>query len=483
MADVVILGGGIAGMKVALDVAAGGKSVTLVEAGLVGGESPYLACVPSNSLLRSARAGQTWENAAGRRDAMISWLDDSPSAARLADAGVELVRGPGRIAGPGQVEANGEIVGYQDLVIAAGSEPMAPPVNGLSADGLSAAAVSGVPVWTSAQALTCPSLPRRLIILGGGAAGCELAQIYGAFGTKVTLVEAADRLLPAEPAFVGEFLARTLRRTGVDVRTSAFCSQVAPDGHGIALSLAGGAVITADRLLLACGRRPRLTGLGLDRIGIDVPPGGPLPVDGAGRVMAGTGGECVWAAGDVTGTGHTHVARYQARVVAENILRAQAAAPGSVSPQALATADYRALPRTVHTDPQVFAVGLTPQAACMAGLRLRVAGAPLAGTIRATIDGAAAGYVELYAEADSGVLAGAAAVGPDAADWMAETTLAVRARIPVTMLADVVRSFPSHGEVLEGPLRELVGQAAATGAAIKVPAARTAAARTREVGR
>jgi dihydrolipoamide dehydrogenase len=482
MADVVIVGGGIAGMRVALDVAAGGKSVTLVEAGLVGGESPYLACVPSNSLLRSARDGQTWENAAGRRDAMISWLDDSRAAARLADAGVELVRGPGRIAGPGRVEANGEILGYQDLVIAAGSEPVAPPVNGLFADGLSAA-VSGVPVWTSAQALTCPSLPRRLIILGGGPAGCELAQIYGAFGTKVTLVEAADRLLPAEPSFAGEFLARTLRRAGIDVRTSAFCSRVAPDGHGVAVSLAGGAVIAADRLLLACGRRPRLTGLGLDRIGIKVPPGGPLPLDGTGRVMAARGGERVWAAGDVTGTGHTHVARYQARVVAENILRAQAAAPEPVPPQCLATADYRALPRTVHTDPQVFTVGLTPQAAAAAGLRLRVAGAPLTGTTRATLDGAAAGYVELYAEADSGVLVGAAAVGPDAADWMAETTLAVRARIPVTTLADVVHAFPAHGEVLEGPLRELVSQAAATGAAIKVPAARTAAARTREVGR
>jgi pyruvate/2-oxoglutarate dehydrogenase complex dihydrolipoamide dehydrogenase (E3) component len=243
--DVVALGGGIAGGRVAVDVARGGKSVTLVEAGLVGGESPYLACIPSNSLLRSARGGETWEHAAARRDALIGGLDDSAAASRLAAAGVTLIRGTGQVTAPGTVTVTPGIseISYSELVVATGSEPLAPPIEGLA----------DIQVWTTAEALTSPDLPRRLIILGGGPAGCELAQIYAAFGSQVTLVETEDRLLCAEPAFAGEILADGTR-------------------------------VEADRLLLASGRRPRLTGLGLDVLGIEVTPGMPLPVDESCRV-------------------------------------------------------------------------------------------------------------------------------------------------------------------------------------------------------
>jgi pyruvate/2-oxoglutarate dehydrogenase complex dihydrolipoamide dehydrogenase (E3) component len=317
---------------------------------------------------------------------------------------------------------------YTHLVIATGSEPVAPPIEGLA----------DIQAWTTAEALTCPDLPRRLIILGGGPAGCELAQIYATFGSAVTLVEAEDRLLAAEPAFTGEILAEVLRRAGVDVRLGQAAVKAARNEDGLTLLLADGARLEADRLLLASGRRPRLTGLGLDVLGIDVTPGKPLPADEACRVADG-----VWAAGDATGTGHTHVARYQAGIVAANILGSARAA------------DYRALPRAVYTDPAVFAVGLTPETAAAAGVALQTASSALADTARARLDTDEAGYVELYAELDSGTLVGAAAVGPDAVDWMAEITLAIRAEIPVKTLSDVIHAFPTHGEVLEAPLRAL----------------------------
>jgi pyruvate/2-oxoglutarate dehydrogenase complex dihydrolipoamide dehydrogenase (E3) component len=476
--DVVVLGGGIAGERVAVDVARGGKSVALVEAGLVGGESPYLACIPSNSLLRSARSGETWEHAVARRDALIAGLDDSAAVARLASAGVTLVRGTGRVSAPGTVtvtlaggsaDEQGEETGieYSDLVIATGSEPLAPPIEGLA----------DIQAWTTAEALTSPDLPRRLIILGAGSAGCELAQIYAAFGSQVTLVETEDRLLPAEPAFTGEILADVLRRAGVEVRTGSPATKaerVGEDGEGLALVLADGSRPEADRLLLASGRRPRLTGLGLDVLGVEITPGKPLPVDDICRVRGAQGvwgdgqshergdaaessprGYRVWAAGDATGAGYTHVARYQAGIVAANLL-------GETR-----HADYRALPRPVYTDPAVFAVGLTPESAASAGVEVTTAGHSLGGTARARLDTEEAGYVELYAEPDSGMLVGAAAVGPDAADWMAEITLAIRAEIPVRTLADVVHAFPTHGEVLEAPLRALAGGVGKTGTGLK----------------
>lgn len=444
MVDVLVLGGGIAGERVALDVARAGKSVALVEAGLVGGESPYLACIPSNSLLRSARGGGSWEAAVARRDAATTWLDDSPAVARLTAAGVTLVRGTGRVAAPGTVivmpvseDHLQTVIEYGDLVIATGSAPAAPPIEGLSQ----------IQPWTTAEALTCPDLPRRLIILGGGAAGCELAQVYATFGSQVTLVEGAERLLPVEPAFAGEMLAGVLRRAGVDVRLGSPAAKAERAGEGLALLLADGLRIEADRLLLASGRRPRLGGLGLEILGINVQPGEILPVDA--RCQA---GEALWAAGAAAGSGHTHMARYQAGIVAANILGQDR------------EADYRAVPRAVYTDPSVFAVGLTPAEAAAAGMTIFTAGAHLAGTARARLDTCDAGYVELYAEAGSGLLAGAAAIGPGAADWMAEVTLAIRAAVPVTTLADVVHAFPTYGEVLEEPLRALAGNAGAGGA-------------------
>ena len=464
--DVVVLGGGTAGLHVATEVAGGGKSVALVEAGLIGGESPYLACLPSNSLLLSAARGETWEDAVARRNEVTGGLDDSAPASRVASAGVTVLRGTGRIASPGTVEVTlagdgGGTVSltYADLVIATGCEPVAPPIEGLA----------DIPAWTTAESLCSPDLPRRLIVLGGGPAGCELTQIYATFGSQVTLIEAEHTLLPGEPAFAGEVLAAALRRAGAEIYLGAPATKAERTPEGLTLALEDGTRIDADRLLLASGRRPRLSGLGLDTLGITVPPGQALPTTTTCRVPGASGPGRVWGAGDVTGITHTHASHYQARVVAANIGGQQR------------EADYSAIPRCVFTTPSVFAVGIAPVAAAaagdgqdgqdeaagepagngadggpgQAGPGLITARADLGATARAYLDQDDPGCLELYADAETGVLAGAVAVGPDAATWMGEVTLAIRAKIPVAVLADVVHAFPTYGEALETALRQL----------------------------
>jgi pyruvate/2-oxoglutarate dehydrogenase complex dihydrolipoamide dehydrogenase (E3) component len=432
--DVVVLGGGTAGVRVASQVARGGKSVALVEAGLIGGESPYLACLPSKSLLLSAARSETWAHAISRRAEVTGNLDDSAATAQVADAGAEVIRGTGRITGPGRVEVTPLGLGaamslsYTDLVITAGSEPVAPPIEGLS----------DITAWTTAEGLSSADLPRRLIILGGGPAGCELAQIYAAFGSHVTLVEAEEGLLPGEPAFTGEILAAALRRAGAEIYLGSPAAKAERTRDGLTLALADGTRIEANRLLLATGRRPRLSGLGLDALSITVEPGAVLPTTTTCQVV-GAGGH-VWAAGDVTGAGHTHAGRYQADIVAANILGQRR------------EADYSAIPRVVFTTPAVYAVGADPRT----GDSLITARADLADTARARLGDDDAGCLELYADPRSGLLVGGAAVGPEAASWMAEVTLAIRAKIPVKILVDVVHAFPGYGEALEMALREAV---------------------------
>jgi len=484
--DVVVLGGGTAGVHVATEVADGGKAVALVEAGLIGGESPFLACMPANSLLLSAARGKSWEDAVARRIGVTGGLDDSAARHRLSRAGVTVIRGTGRVTAPGAVEVTlapgeesapaGTVVplAYTDLVLATGCEPVAPPIEGLS----------DIPAWTTAESLCSPDLPRRLIVLGGGPAGCELTQIYASFGSQVSLVEADQRLLPGEPAFAGEILAAALRRAGAEIYLGSRATKAERTPDGLTLALADGTRIDADRLLLASGRRPRLGGLGLDALGLEITPGMALPTTTRCEVVgAGSDEARVWAAGDVTGTTHTHASHYQASVVAANIL-------GDAR-----EADYSALPRCVFTTPSVFSVGLVPGTpetqehadnvpAPEAGERtrrmLRIAPMPaedqagepgpgvpsprlvtvrasLGDTVRAQLGQDDLGCLELYADAESGVLAGAVAVGPDAASWMGEVTLAIRAKIPVTILADVVHAFPTYGEALETALRQLAG--------------------------
>ena len=459
--DVVVLGGGTSGVLVASDLARAGRSVALVEAGRVGGEAAYLASLPSRSLLASARRGETWQQAVARRDVVTGHLDDSHAAARLAECGVTLVRGTGQVTSPGVVEVSGAtggrhgrgrpgladtaVLGYGDVVIATGAEPVAPPVEGLTE----------VPAWTSAQALSCPDLPRRVIVLGAGPTGCELAQTYAAFGSQVTLVEAESRVLPDEPPFAGEILADALREAGAGLRLGSPVVKAEALESGLALILADGTGLEADRLLLATGRRPRLGGIGLDKLGVEPSAAGALEVDetcrarAAGAPAGQPGPQAptrVWAAGDVTGIAmYTHTARYQAGIVAGNILGGHR------------TADYRAIPRVVATTPSVCCVGLTPRQAA-AGAGLRMAGHDLAATERAMVADDGRGRIELYVDTSRGdMLVGAAAIGPCAEEWMGEMTLAIRAGLPLNVLADVVHAFPTYGEAIERSLRELAG--------------------------
>ncbi|MBO2459146.1 NAD(P)/FAD-dependent oxidoreductase [Actinomadura sp. LCR2-06] len=430
-----VLGGGTAGELVATGLARAGRDVALVENRLVGGESRYFACVPSKSLLLSARRGETWEMAVARRDALTGHRADERIVAGMAEEGVTVLRGRGTVTAPGRIEVDGAEHGFGDLVLCTGSEPVIPPVDGLA----------DVPLWTSDGALAVPDLPRRLVILGGGPVGCELAQVYAAFGSQVAVVEASGRLLTAEAPFAGEVLADALRRMGVDLRLGAALSQVERKESGLRLWLSDGGTLDADRILVAAGRRPRVEGLGLETLGVATSPGHGVPVDETCRVPSSSGD--VWAAGDVTGVARTtHAARYQARLVLANLLGEHRAA------------DYRAIPRVVYTTPTVYAVGISPKQAEELGIDLLTAGYDLAATARAAVEADERGRVELYADRSRGLLIGAAAAGLYAEEWMSEIALAIRAETPLSVLTDVVHAFPTYGESVEAPLRELAGR-------------------------
>ena len=406
--DVVVLGGGSAGEAVARGLAERGRSVAVVESRLVGGECPYLACMPSKAMLRAAAQGRTWQEALRFRDEIAEHRDDTATAKSLTDAGVEVVRGRGVITAPGLVRVGGRELRYTDLVVATGSEAVIPPLDGLDESS----------VWTSDTALSSDELPARLLILGGGPIGCELAQVYARFGSDVTVVESSEHLLPKDPPFIGAAIREALERDGVTVRVDEQIERAPDDGV---------------RVLAATGTKPRVDGLGLEVLGIKPNDDGALGTDERMRVI-----DHVWAIGDVNGIApYTHAANYQARVVVDNLTGT------------LRKADHRAIPRTVYTDPSVFCVGDTSgrPAAQM----------KIAETARAAVEERDEGLVALYADATADVLVGAAVVGPGADHWAAELTLAIRARIPLPVLADVVHAFPTFPEALEPAYAELAG--------------------------
>jgi dihydrolipoamide dehydrogenase len=314
-----------------------------------------------------------------------------------------------------------------------------PPVAGL--DGL------GDALWSSVQALTAHEQPGRLLVLGGGAVGCELGQAFARLGSTVTLVEVASRLLVSEQPFVGEVLAAALRRDGVDVRTGATATAVRRDGTDVVLDLDDGSSVAGDRLLLAGGRAPRGAGLGLEELQV-APDDGAVRVDARCRAVDGSGRPVrdVFAVGDVTGVApFTHTASYQAEVVV-----AELTGRGR-------DADYRAVPRVVYTDPSVFAVGTTAEAAGSDGADLAVGGTDLKGTARAFIEQPdPAGRLELLARRRDRVVVGAAVVGPAAESWGGELGLAVRAGLTADLLADHVHPHPGWSEAVHPAALDLI---------------------------
>jgi pyruvate/2-oxoglutarate dehydrogenase complex dihydrolipoamide dehydrogenase (E3) component len=439
-AEVVVLGAGSGGQPVAEALAGEGVDVVVVEAFRVGGECPYVACIPSKALLVAAAAGVGWDEAVRRRDAAAERRDDSGTADGMVGKGVRVLRGTGTVTGPGTLDVvtpdgdRVELRWTRALVVGTGSAPVMPPVDGI--DSLPAGTL-----WTSADALSVTDRPGRLLVLGGGAVGCELGQAFARLGSEVTLVEVAPGLLADEQPWVGDAIAEALRHDRVDVRLDAKATRFEPHVNGMRLHLADGSTIDADRLLVAGGRRPRGDALGLEGLGVQ-PDDGALRVDARCRVLGPDGAlPDVYAVGDVTGIApFTHTATYQAEIVTDGLLGRGR------------DADYRAVPRVVYTDPSVFCVGVTEASADRA---LVTAAVDVEDTARAFVERPPhAGRVELLADPD-GTLVGAAVVAPHADSWAGELALAVRAGVPVSLLADHVHPHPAWSEALHPVSRAL----------------------------
>jgi pyruvate/2-oxoglutarate dehydrogenase complex dihydrolipoamide dehydrogenase (E3) component len=438
---VVVLGGGSAGEAFvgAASRLDAGLQVTLVERALVGGECTFWACMPSKTLLRAPELLAAARQAPGAaeavrgeldldrvfwwRDQVVEGYDDEGHGSWLVDRHTALVRGDAVVKAAGALDVGGREVLYDKLVVATGSRPAVPPIEG----------IADVAHWTTADATSAKEVPASLVVVGGGASGVELAQLYHRLGARVTIVQ-RSRLLTKMAEDAGNLLQDRLEEEGVTVRCGAGVARVDATDDGVTLSLDDGATIAAERLLLAVGRTPTVHGLGLEQIGVEITDQG-IVVD---EHLAAA--ENVWGIGDVTGVSlFTHVAKYQARVAASNVAGLPRAA------------DYRAVPAVVFTDPQVAQVG-TVEGDGLVSASWEVNRTSRSSTYeRPKRDG----FVKLVADPARRVLVGAVAVGPEAGEWLQQATLAIRAEVPVDVLRDTIQPFPTFSEAISFAARDL----------------------------
>lgn len=449
--DVVVLGMGPGGEEVAERLADEGLSVVGVDAGLVGGECPYWGCVPSKMMVRAAgllaeagrlngMAGKAtvepdWGPVAQRVASATDHWDDTVAVERFQAKGGHFVRGWGTIEGPRRVRI-GDVVLEAEvaLVVATGTSPARPPVEGLQ----------DVPYWTNREAIESGVVPDSLLVLGGGAVGLELGQVFARFGASVTIVEAADRVLGGEEPESSDAARAALEADGATVRTGLPVRRVRREanGDGIEAELVDGTWVGASRLLVATGRVANLQAIGAGSLGVDVSGKG-IPVDG--RLRAGPG---VWAVGDVTGVGNfTHLAVYQARIAVEDICGREPV-----------DASYHALPRVTFLDPEIGAVGLTEAQARRAGMPVVVVTAPLSSSARGWIHGPGnSGFVKLVVDGGRGVLVGATSAGPSGGEMLGLLSLAVHAGVPLAELRRMIYAYPTFHRAIEDALSKLPG--------------------------
>ncbi|HEX8858558.1 MAG TPA: NAD(P)/FAD-dependent oxidoreductase [Actinomycetes bacterium] len=446
--DLIVIGMGVGGEEVAGRAAEAGMRVLGVERKLVGGECPYWGCIPSKMMIRAANAlaetgrvnklagraaaEPSWDPVAARvREATANW-DDQAAVERFEGKGGRFLRGRARIVGQRAVEVDGErFEATRGIVIATGGEPAMPPIDG----------IDQVDAWTNREAIEATELPRSLVVLGAGPVGLELAQAFHRFGTTATLVETAEHALPDDEPENGEAMRAVLEEDGMTLRTGVSAKSVRRGGPGVVVELSDGGQLEAERLLVATGRRSDLRSLGVDAAGLD-PDAAAVAVDGHLRAAPG-----VWAVGDVTGHGaFTHLAVYQGRIAAADVLG-----------RGHRPADYSAVPRVTFTDPEVATVGLTEAQAREAGHRVRTGVATTASSARGWIHGPGAehGVMKLVADADQDVLLGGSVMSPAAGEVAGLLVLAIRQRVPLAALRELIYPYPTLVRGIEDALREL----------------------------
>jgi pyruvate/2-oxoglutarate dehydrogenase complex dihydrolipoamide dehydrogenase (E3) component len=445
--DVVVVGMGPGGENAAGRLATAGLSVVGVDERLVGGECPYYGCIPSKMIIRAANVlaeARRVDALAGRasvtpdysivarriRDEATDDWDDAVAVKRFTDTGGTFRRGHGALVGPRTVRVGDEdFTARNAIIFNTGTAPTAPPIEGLA----------DTPYWTNRDILRTPDAPESLVVIGGGAVGAELAQAFARFGTRVIVLEAKAGLLSLEEPEVTTLLADVFAEEGIDLRANAQIKHVSYDGSGFKVAV-GSDTVVGERLLVAAGRRPNISDIGLEHIGLDPGAHGLAP-DNTMVIADG-----VYAIGDITGHGaFTHMSMYQADIVVRNILGEKDI-----------TAEYHAVPRVTFTDPEVGSVGMSAAQARAAGLNVRTGNSPVPSSTRGWIHKEGnEGFVLLVENVDEGVLVGATSVGPTGGEVLSALTLAVSERIPVARLRRMIDAYPTFHRTISAALADL----------------------------